>query len=311
MNVMGGTLWRRFRLVRRLVVSGGAALGWAAPAAAICGPAPSVLWTYPDASTSVVPETTSLWVLLSRFSQDDATVTLDGELIRRVHATATTPLERAEYAPNEPLAAGEHELVIEARRPGSDERETRRIPFVVGASSMREARAEIASITRYDWPGPGGLGYRLPEPFPPEADYVGDCSDRVVDTAEGCYDIIDDRAGSLRIELDSNGEAIANLVGDFLVPGDCRVFFPYGYAAYDQEYSMTPVLPEGALSTRSFQGEVEVVEGRSTAYDYQGPAGWCSLEVAGGVRGTSSALLFAALGLGVVFVSRRRARSAL
>lgn len=109
------------------------------------------------------------------------------------------------------------------------------------------------------------------------------------------------------LELDSNGEAIANLVGDYLVPGDCRVFFPNGYLAYAQDYSLTPVLAEGTLSTRAFEGEVEVIEGRSTVYDYQAPGGWCSLGTVGGVRTSPAAALSAALGLGLVLASRRRA----
>lgn len=301
MNRGRGTLWAKGAAIA-------SALIWSSPSAADCVRGPAVLWTYPDATTSVVPETTSLWVLLSRFSEDYARVTLDGERIRRVHVTGATPLERAEYAPNEALAPGEHELVIEVKEPGVEEPFVQRIPFVAAGSSTRAARSEIASMTRYEWPGPGPLGYRSAEPFPPAADYEGDCTDRVVDTRESCNDIIDDLAGSLRIELDSNGEAIANLVGPYLVPGDCRVFFPNGYAAYAQEYSLIPVLPEGALSERSFEGELEVVEGQTAVYDYQGPPGWCSLGSVGGSRRSSSAL-FMALGLGVLAVSRRRARS--
>lgn len=299
---------RRAWLALTTGLSAAAAL-WASSAHADCGPAPAVQWTYPDASTNVVPSTSHLWVFVPERLSSSVTVTLDGERIQRVHVTGSTPLERAEYAPNEPLSPGEHELVIDF--PDIEQvppLEGRRIPFVVGEGSTREVRAEIASITRYAWEGPGRLGYRSAEPFPPEADYEGDCTERLVDTSEGCNDIIDDLAGSLRIELDSNGEAIANLVGQFLVPGDCRVLFPYGYAAYAQEYSLTPVLPEGALSARPFEGEVEVVEGRSTVYDVQGPGGWCSLGSVGGAPG-SAAALFAALGVGGVLVSRRRARA--
>ena len=64
---------------------------------------------------------------------------------------------------------------------------------------------------------------------------------------------------------------------------------------------------EGALSERPFEGEIEVVEGRSTFYD-RGPRGWCSLGSVGGSRMSATAL-FAALGLGLVAVSRRRART--
>jgi hypothetical protein len=305
MTMANGTLWRRFRLVPGLLMACGATLGWARSAHADCSLGPAVLWTYPDASTGVVPSSSRLWVLLSRYSEGSARVTLDGEQIARANATGASPLERAEYAPSEELAPGAHELVIEARRPGSEALDVQRIPFVVGPGSTREARSEIASIRRYAWPGPGRLGYRAAEPFPPEADYEGDCTDRVIDTTEACNDLIDDLAGSLRIELDSNGEAVANLVGQYLVPGDCRVFFPHGYAAYAEEYSLTPVLPEGLLSERPFEGEVELLEGRSTVFDDAGPGGWCSLGRVGARPVTGSAL-FGVVMIGALAVARRR-----
>lgn len=305
MTGVNGTVWRRFRPVPGLLVACGA-LGWAPSAHADCYAPPLLLWTYPDEATGVVPTSSHLWVLGTSRLSYALTVTLDGERIQRVNATGSEPLVRAEYAPNEPLAPGEHELVIELRTSSDAEPlETRRISFVAEGSSVQEARAEVSSVTRYEWIGTDSR-LRAPEPFPPEAAYDGDCTERVVDTSEGCNDTYWSGSVGTRVELTSNGESIANLVGDLLVPGDCRVFFPWGPAANAEDYPLTQVMPEGVLSPRSFEGEVEVIEGGSPV-EYQQPPGWCSLAR---VRSTSlsTTALLGVLGLGAVVVSRRRTR---
>jgi hypothetical protein len=307
MVTASGTRYGWFGLGCCLLVS-----SWAGSAQAACAPPdPLLAWSYPDATTEVVPLDAHFWALVPRYLEPYLSVELDGETIARALSAGTEgddAVRRAEYAPGAPLEPGEHELAVTVGEnpfgaPGAVE--VHRFSFRAEALPPVTFQAELVSVTQFRAPSeayeprPGdGL---LPEDFQDPG-----CSGRIIDTTQTCYDGGPPSEWT-RVELDASGDALAYVVANMLVPTDCRVFYPFG-PVRGEPYEVTPLLPTGSAPVLPFAGEVEVLGGDPAARGGDAASGGCSMARPEGAPSSNAAACLGALSLGAVWLARRRRR---
>ncbi|MET0410270.1 MAG: hypothetical protein ABW217_03190 [Polyangiaceae bacterium] len=327
-----------------------------------CGPPPSqLLWSYPDAATEVVPtdavfrafgaagystrlvfeldgrevpsSASELDVDLSSF--DEAMLDNPGflDVLRRVDY----PRESAEFVPPEPLAPGEHEIVIRVLgylESGSFEpMETHR--FTVRAEEQTPPTSDVAisAVTLYTWndrwgqprdgeyPPPDALdgACEMPSAFscdyglgywgPPGPDLIASGPATRVEMPR-------DKAFGTRIDVAATGPALGYLIGSEFVPAGCSAVLggdtgvaldgdspPSTVAYYAQA-----VLPTGLGEAHGFTGEVPIIEGVGTppVYDFQDNSGWCSLAAVGAHENGSELAALALFFTGGALLRRSR-----
>jgi hypothetical protein len=268
---------------------------WSTPAGAACSsPEPAVAFSYPDASITSVPPDAVFWAVATTGA---AGVTLDG--------VALAPLgqglpERYQFAPEQPLSPGPHELSISVLTPehqatGNDRvlRETT-LSFDVTEQPALDAQGEIVAVTSYPlvWPARSVA-----------EDLEGDCSADVIELTFGCYDIIPEAI--TRLDLSTDPNARGYVIGNYLLPADCKVFFPYGYSdAAQPPFSIAAITPSGLGPAAPFTGEPEWIDNPPGLFR-EHPPGWCSLAFGASARHGAGSLTL--LSWAALLLIRRRA----
>jgi hypothetical protein len=283
----------------------GGVMLWSRPAAASCSglePSRELVFSYPDATTASVPANAVFWAVGT--TGPVARVLLDGVELSRL---GRAPHELVQFVSPAPLALGPHELAIIVPTDPQYSDDDTPIPtatfrFDATEPGSFEADGEIVSLKTY----PTLHNPRL-SPHPPEEAFEGDCSDRAIDLAPGCYDIIP--PAMVRLELAPDPRARGYIMSNYLLPADCAVFFPYPYAQpSDTPYSVAAILPTGLGGEVPFEGTAQRIEYEPPPGTYRdGPPGWCALSF--GVRSPAHVGSIAALAGALALLGRRRARS--
>jgi hypothetical protein len=182
--------------------------------------------------------------------------------------------ELYQFAPDEPLSLGPHELSISVLTPEGYPRngdplvrETR--SFNVTEQPVLEAEGEIVAVTSYPllWGGPQ-------RSTPGEA-LEGDCSAAAVELTFGCHDMIPE--STIRLDLSTNASAKGYVVGNYLLPADCRVFFPYAYSqAAQAPFSIAAIVPTGLGPAKPFAGNPQRLDNPPGTFREKRPV-WCSI----------------------------------
>jgi hypothetical protein len=264
-------------------------------------------WSYPDATTEVVPPDAVFRAFaypqrLVRFELDGVSLPSTAEKQRNTAPTPAEDLNRydngvpfeeryedpfgtSEFVPPEPLALGQHEVVIrvsdlrESLPP--DMQETYRFHFRVEALAEATAEPSIAHVTSYSWKDDSNgapVGF-----FPPECPGI-------IDIAHVYCDDTDYGRSSTFVELQPGAPdgALGYFVGNALVPLGCSTLYRRtgdGSAASRTNrmhdggpIQVEAILPSGLGAPRSFEGEIAVVSGMGEPRVYAEPAPWgCSM----------------------------------
>lgn len=309
MALFRGTAWHTFAALG----VAGAACAWATSASAGCAaPEPRLMWSYPDASTEIVPTDARFFALVAPQWEGDLSLELDGQPLARVRPDSDVPLERAQFAPPSELAGGEHELTVTIRAPqaasgaeaSSEPLDQHRFAFSVARQAPRTPSARIADITRYDaryTPGP-----QLPELVPDVED--PHCGGRLLDTSLVCND--GGPSGFwTRVELEPlrDDGVLGYLVNGMLVPPDCRVFFPYAARANGGSFEVAAVVPTGVLPATPFEDEVVLVTDPARHARADNASGGCAVYDGAGssMHGVLRALTFVGAMLALGWRRRR------
>jgi hypothetical protein len=270
-------------------------------------PARYVGWTYPNASTTVVPTNAVFWGIgysnrlitleidgvevpslgeARGLSLIDDTYFSDDARVPRFQRRYDFPLETSQFVPPEPLAPGEHEIAIRALDYGLEPDtylESEIYRFSVRAEELPpvDTDVEITSVTGYAWDYQ--YGSPAPDTFPPPEATDGVCgSERMVHSGAYCdYGA----PGPPRADLLANVPATritiepgVSLTGriDITAGGSVLgylldyLFVPADCSAFFA--SATPVAPDdaGELTARSFYVEPVLPTGLGAAHGFTG-----------------------------------------
>jgi hypothetical protein len=216
-------------LTRVACFSLAASLSWAGTSQAdSCREPRRILWSYPNAATTVVPTDAVFWAF--GYADRLLAIELDGEAIPSVAAAFALdvpwlppqersnprmlafqqryeyPLETSRFVPPEPLTPGEHEVVIRSldwgAAPGTYETtETHRYTIRAEELPPASADAAITAVTAYAWDGE--FGPRATGKFPPPEAREGVCDAALVNI-KIAYCSYDSSQGRQRTELIEN-----------------------------------------------------------------------------------------------------------
>jgi hypothetical protein len=276
------TLCRRAQHGLAMLGIATAVVAAAAPRQALaeCSEPPlGVAWSYPNSSQLVVPVGSVIWSV----SFHEVRVELDGV---ELFPVGSSLVERAQYVPPTPLAAGEHELRwtfsegINQLGQSSQTLRFRASPSAaLPGTATPVADAFIEAVTEYPiLGGPDGLRSPPPEEY-----------DRCLIAPIGLSSACDDSGGGgylSRLELVGEGQPLAYLTNNSLVDARCQV----SWQSSADEYWVAAVLPTGLGPVNTYS---EPVETRTVSL-YQKERG-CALPAGGSGRGQSLAAALLAL----------------
>jgi hypothetical protein len=229
-----------------------------------------------------------------------AKVTIDGAALMPLGAGVP---ERYQFAPDTPLSLGAHELSISVLPPEGQLTQRDRVlrettlSFEVTERPAFDTEGEIVAVRSYP------LVYGAPQPSDRE-DLEGDCSADAVELTFDCYDIIPDAI--IRLDLSTDPGAQGYVVGNYLLPADCKVFFPYAYSqAARPPFSIAAIMPTGLGPATPFTGEPEHVVEYPPGLFRENPPGWCSMAFGAPTRARAWTLTL--LSSAALWFIRRRA----